>query len=552
MVQKIWKDLLASVFHRVYLARLGRRNQMRFYCYWLAAIALIVGASLNPQTAQAESLSLQTSGEVYRTPDGENYAALGVRLSPGQIEARQPAQVLLLVDTSASQVGEFRKRGIELVGQVLGRLTPEQQVDVWVVDVDQTSVLSGLTQLDREKIASVSQALNRRIPAGATDLPAALEKALETLDPARSAAVIYVGDGYSAANLVSSQKMKELSDKLASRRVPIISYVIGAQTDYQLLGAIALRSGGVVLSELPGQSSEQAAEKLVSATQAEVWYPESLRVSHGLQLLPHTALPVRSDRETFYLTKFPEASLPAASLILSDAKHSGETAFKLSEQAESTAALRAMWLRADKDSGLSQALAGQVVMRAAKTSFEDHVAAMLNQANDAANRGKAEESLKISQVLQQFDPLNKAAAQLIKIQQVALLQEESGSATPPIVSELNELEQGTRPPTDIERDAIERYKNLSKVAGERLGLQVNEAINQARLITEQDPEVAISVLKGVQGAVRTASDIDPEVRRELIDVWGTSFWKFAPDVNRFRLDVSAWNSNWLNRKPVDV
>lgn len=482
---------------------------MRFHRNWLALLTFATG-TFACSLSQAESVTLPSRAEVHRPAADEAYAALSVQL-PASEATRDVEQVLVLVDTSASQVGEFRERTLALTNTLLGQLTG-RQVSVWAVDVAHTPLTDGLVALDQAAIDSVNNALADRIPAGSTNLAAVLESATSELSADKTSAIIYVGDGFSAANLIAPEQLNQLTGSLAKRQIPFISYALGAQTDLQLLGILALRSGGVVLTDSADQEVAAAASQLNKALSAPVWYPESMQVSEGVILRPETALPVRADRETIYLAEISDAAQIQLTLSAGETEATAEFS---AEVAEGHNALRALFQRAAYDNGLSVPTAGQVVLDAAKDTFEQHVAVMLEQANEAANAGRAEQSVQISQALLQLDPKNAAASKLLNVQQTAMLQP-AEEAAPPIVTELDDLEQQrTDAPTALEQDLIEQYRNRSKVAGERLRLQVSQAIDQARSIIDDDPNAAISELKGILGAVRSAADIDPEIRQEL-------------------------------------
>ncbi len=489
---------------------------MRLNRNWLALLAVCSGALCVSVSSAAEPVGLTTKSEVYRAPDGQNFAALGMQVPAGMAAAEKPEQVLVLIDTSASQVGAVRQQSFGVLQELLGQLVGETRVGVWAIDVRQTPLNEGLAPLTAETVDNIHATLSRRIPAGSTDLAGAFEAALEQLDPQQSARIVYLGDGYSAAKLIAPEAMQSLTDSLAERQVPVISYALGSQTDLQLLGVLALRSGGYTVLDQDGQTPADAAGALLTAIQGPVWYPAALKNESGLSLVPNRPLPLRADRETIYLATFDQD--PAeANIGLEQGDVRWQAQFQLAENQTGHATLRALTLRGQRDEGLSVPTAGRPLLAAAESMFEEQVSEMLSQANQAAERGQIQNSLKISQALLQLDPRNQAAQTMVQAQQVALQVEgdEQENGKKPIVSELDELEGRQGPPSDLERDMIERYRNLTRVAGERLSLQVSRAIDDARGITPTEPDAAIGLLKNVLGTVRSAADIDPEIRQEL-------------------------------------
>ena len=492
--------------------------------FWLAAALLCAGTTTFSSLSVAGETTSSPTLEVYRTPEGRDYAAVGLSLSQMAVKSRAPEQVLVLVDTSASQMGEYREQSISVVRELLSQLPEQTSAAVWAIDLSQTALTDSFETMTAEKVNSITAALNKRIPAGSTDLSGAVEASLKSFDTSKSSVIVYVGDGFSAANLIPETKMQELTNALAEKQTPFVSYALGSQVDMQLLGVLALRSGGFVLQDQVGQPVNETVAAINKAISTPVWYPSQVKVTEGIELYPNAALPLRSDRETIYLGKIDEET-KNLSITLSD-DNNNQIGFNVENYSTAAAghpALRALWLRADQDKGLSVPTAGQVVLSSAKNQFELHVAGMLEAANSAAHAGKTKESVAISHALLQFDPSNKAATKLLDVRQVALLQDDSvvvpGEAdeeTPTVVPGENpDLEGRTDAPTDIEQDLIQRFKNRSKAAGEKLALEVNRAIEQARSIVQDDPDAAISLLKGMAGNVRIASDIDPDLKRNL-------------------------------------
>ncbi len=483
--------------------------------HWLAAIALFTIATPALQTARAENLPLTGQVKIYQTPEGDNYAAVAVQLNEEVArEKTSPEQLLIMVDTSASAVGEYRKQSMTVVTSLLKQLSPNTRVAVWAIDVEQTPLTKGFVSHSQENIAEVQSKLLKRIPAGATNFSAALENGLKSFNPDQTAAMVYIGDGYSAARLISPEKLTKLVKQFSESQIPVNSYAIGAQKDLQLLGILAIRSGGVVLEDAAQVSSEKAATQLAQIVSEKVWYPNTLQVSDNLQILPATALPVRADRSTIYLARI-RGNQKQASVSLSDANNSASIPFDLAKSPAGHVAIRALYLRAKEDAGLSVPTAGEVILQAAQMRFKQQVASLLAQANQAVKRSDAENAVNLSKRLLQFDPSNKAAGKMATIYQVAMLQPKEAKA-PAIVTELDELEKKrTDAPSNVENDLIEKFKNRSIIAGEKLSLQVDQAVQEARGLTERDPVAALSVLKGIQGMIRNANDINPEIRNQL-------------------------------------
>jgi len=515
---------------------------MRRSRLWLAAAVLCAGNYASDAFLYAAEPVQQRVLELHRTPEGRDYAAIGLRLPQSHVQA--PAQLAILVDTSASQQGEFREQSLNVLRETLSQIGEETTVAVWAIDVAQVALTDGFVTMTAEQADEILSKLADRIPAGSTDLAGAIDNTLETIDASQSARIVYLGDGYSAARLISTEEMTGLVNTLAERQTPMISYALGAQKDLEVLGVLALRSGGIVVTDHGDQTSEEVAKTLHGAVNSSVWYPSELSVSGDVSVLPNTPLPVRSDRDTIYLGKVADEA-SRFTVSLSDGQNQLDADSSVAELAQGHAALRALWLRAEQNEGLSIPTAGVAVLDEVKSQYEAQVARMLQAANDAVNKGQFEESQEISRALLQLDPRNKAAAKILNVQHVALLQqavpsnddqapqgavgvptednEEAPATVPEGTMTIDEALQNrpgataTAPPQrrSIEDDLIGDYRARQKAAGEKLALQVERAIQEARSIVTVDPEAAISIMKNMQGNIRIAQDIDPELLQNL-------------------------------------
>src|SRR5262249_26059866 len=150
--------------------------------------------------------------------------------------------------------------------------------------------------------------LKRIVPLGATDLARALETALEAPSGERGRSVIYIGDGMSTANLVKLPELRDLLARFRKAHVPVTSFAVGPRTDLQLLGTIAVHTGGAVfvdaLIEDEKSPATEVGKKLAAAAKAAIFYPEEIAVAPEFdKLLPEVIPPVRADRDTILLGK---------------------------------------------------------------------------------------------------------------------------------------------------------------------------------------------------------------------------------------------------------
>lgn len=268
----------------------------------------LVQSSVMAQQVDVKS-SHQASLHAYTTPDGETCFALGLR---GKAVERLVRDHVVLVDTSASQFGEHRTQAFAVLKSFLAALPQEDRVSLVAVDVATKQLSKGFVAPRGDEIDAAVKALNSRFPAGATNLPAAIDVALKSFDTQRPGSVLYIGDGMSTANLLQQSDLNSLMNQLRERQVAVHSYAVGPQTDLPLLGIIGQQTGGVVLfdsREDKRANPADAGQRLADAVDLPVQYPNTIEVADAeVKLLPNSALPLRSDRETIYLGK---GKLPA-------------------------------------------------------------------------------------------------------------------------------------------------------------------------------------------------------------------------------------------------
>ena len=123
--------------------------------------------------------------------------AIGLRWTPAETP-RDAARVVLLVDTSASQGAEYRRRSREALTGLLGAAGPGDTFLPAAVDVACVPLAEDFQTADAPALTKALDAIDARTPLGSTDLVAVLERAAELFPgPVTAAprAIVYVGDG---------------------------------------------------------------------------------------------------------------------------------------------------------------------------------------------------------------------------------------------------------------------------------------------------------------------------------------------------------------------
>src|ERR1700722_12775642 len=71
----------------------------------------------------------------YATPDGDAYFALALRADVNALPRREIHTHAILVDTSASQAGTFRKRTLDVLNGYLAALGEQDRIRLFAVDL---------------------------------------------------------------------------------------------------------------------------------------------------------------------------------------------------------------------------------------------------------------------------------------------------------------------------------------------------------------------------------------------------------------------------------
>jgi len=354
----------------------------------------------------------------YQQPGGDSYFALAIR--PEGLAAGPARDHVLLIDTSASQVGQHRRQAMAVVRELLAALPATDRVRLYAVDSALEALQASFAQPQSAEVDAALAKLNKRVPLGASDLRPALEASLETLAGDRAGSIIYVGDGMSTAGIVQTEEMRGLVAKLRDRQVPVHSYAVGPRIDHRLLGVLAEHTGGVLmLDELIDDAKVTPAElggRLAKAATAPVLYPESLTVTPAVdRILPQECPPLRPDRDSILLGRG-----ETADTVQVTATVGGKTlqwTVQPSASQRGNTYLTRLWSVAESDDGLSVAVAGTELLHQALEEFERDIAVLTAAGQRAIQTRNLKDAEEIAWAIRQADPENTQAEHLIDASQ---------------------------------------------------------------------------------------------------------------------------------------
>ncbi|MDA0660902.1 MAG: VWA domain-containing protein, partial [Planctomycetota bacterium] len=286
------------------------------------ALAIFGSAEFEPHrlralepTAKTDSLADRqpvSPGElhVYGNAAGELSYALAMRAT--DLPQATSTQVVVLVDTSASQTGTYWEDTLAAVKSLGDRLRPSDRVALIAIDVQAVAMSEGFVAPQSDAWKQAFQRLQGRSPLGSTDLLAGLRTVLAQPwknEASESRSVIYVGDGTSRADIISEQDLRAVTADFVKARITMHSFALGRQTDVALLAVLANHTGGNVFLDGPNVTAAQAGQELARVSQSAVLWPVAAEFPKGLDTrFPSDLPPLRSDRETILVGKLTAAT----------------------------------------------------------------------------------------------------------------------------------------------------------------------------------------------------------------------------------------------------
>jgi len=238
----------------------------------------------------------------YKKSTGEVYFALSV--SPDAVGATvDEADVVVLFDTSASQIGLFRNDSLNCLERFLEGLRETDRVQLFALDLKAVPMNSSLVTAGNAAMKEAVKKLKKRTPLGSTDLPGGLVAAAAVLEKGREGAarsIVYIGDGVSRANFVDAAEMNDIFKRLRDAQASFSCFAIGPQRNVELLAACTNHTGGaIVLDKEASDVAVRAGGFLAAAVRSPVFWPENVKVGvNVLAIYPETFAPLRVDRDT--------------------------------------------------------------------------------------------------------------------------------------------------------------------------------------------------------------------------------------------------------------
>jgi len=478
----------------------------------LAPLVLVVGclalASL-PATA-ADQARVTFAESLAATADQPAVTAVGLR-APEQAPAG-PTEVLLLIDTSATQTGIHRQQTLDAVAAILAAARPEDRFALAAVDVALVPLSEGFHPAVGEPLRGAVRGLEDRTPLGSIDLIGALEEAATGFAGDARRSIVYIGNGPGLGG-VDPEDFARVVDRLRGQRIPVSGLGIGPGVNWQCLAALATNSGGMLaIAGGDGDVNRQATELGKQAVEQVVWPIDMALATDtetAVRMLPSRLPPLRSDRDSIVLI---EGDLQGARLEISMGDPAAPQAVDLPINAAppspENAYLGELARNARGSDGLFLPLVGREGLGLAREVIRGEAAALAALSVRAQAAGSPASAARLAEASLRRDPDNQEAAVIREASRrqiggVELLP--PGTPAPP----------QPLPPGFAGDDELQRIDAERRVRGQLEERDAAVRIRAARQLLTTDPDQARDDLKQLQQEIRSSTDLDPAARERL-------------------------------------
>ena len=475
---------------------------MRHLAGSFCSLGLGLSALCHAVMADSEPRQAEPDGLVFRTVDrADSHFAVAIKsLRPPQAIKRH----IVLVDTSASQTGTFRDNSLLVLNSLASVLPQDHQVLVAAVDSTFEALSKDFVAPGSTEFAAAIQKLSDRTPMGATDLAASLQKAVALADTELPASLLYIGDGVSSANLLSSHDLSQIVKSMNDAEVSFHAVLLGPKVDTELSGILANQTGGT--SQHPAQHAARvAAQQLSDAISIAPEFVSNLASNDvSLSLACPANVALRSDRHTVVFGK----GAPAHELLLTarDANGDAVTWTATTTGNASGNEVRILFERAAASQGLNAPVVGIEGLQSVSAELAVSVNRAILTARQLADNGEKARAIDIA----------KRAGKLAggDVRLTALLDELADPAAP--------AQQNAASGDDVlgptqagDSGLLDKAEEEIQISTEKLVQMTAAAIKEAKDIAAEQPDYSLTRLKDILETVRSAPELAPEKRDEL-------------------------------------
>jgi tetratricopeptide (TPR) repeat protein len=475
----------------------------------------------------------------YKTTAGDIMFALQIKPKLDPAPAR-PRDILVMVDTSASQVKGPLSAAINIAEELISHLGAGDHVAVWTVNIPKATrnLTGGFKTADSPQVKDALAKLKQEVPLGDTDLKEGLRRAVETFErnPDHQQVVFFLGDGMSVHNPITDSERARLAEDMVRSGVAFYPVPLGPRNDPKNLHGLATGTGGTILRMEANDKPVDIVKKLQDALAVSVLYPTSFRFGAEVtQAFPTNLPPLRADAPTLVVGRIQAGNKVTYTLEGTCAGRDVhlEAADPLSEPEPDNFFLVGIveqWKNGKDQPALTRA------DRALAYAYEQANLAraeILAQAEWALGEKNFEAAKDLFDQAKKLDPqdveaeaglriVQKLKADLLKgknVKQVQAQEDKNGrrqlaQANPG--QDVKPPAAGGGQPQDQRGDLLQEQLARRRIEEQRLSQVVEEARRQARQLLRTDPDAARDLLRQTRSAVQDDPDIGTRTQQLLL------------------------------------
>ncbi|WP_158222624.1 VWA domain-containing protein, partial [Rhodopirellula sp. MGV] len=391
------------------------------------AVVAMMAPNVSADEAQVRIVSFTAS-------EGDSYFAASIMPSADDTllaaTSKAAADVVIIVDTSASQAGDFRRESMAALKSVLSNLRSGDRAKVYAADVDAVAMTSNFASSNESNVSNAMGALSRRLPLGHTNMVAVIEAVRGTLlsEPqSHTRSIVYIGDGASIDATGNETRFSAMVDALRADHISVHSIAIGPTKNVELMAILANQTGGVlgIVEQSSGNTAEAIARQVTdSAVRSPIWV-STLAVPSSLHLVQAKRLPpLRVDRDSILLGTIDAPSSDIAFSIHGDtpnAKVTIEGASAVEADHPDFSFLPGLVATAANNNGLTLPTANSGFLRQTAELLANQSSELVRAGKLALKQGNKKGAKAIADMAVQADSSNEEAKSLQRLSGTTLI-----------------------------------------------------------------------------------------------------------------------------------